>query len=426
MVKKISSKTYKIGFVGMSHLGLVYSIVTASKGFQVLCYDIDSKKIKNLQKGILNINEPGLDDLMLSCNSNLEWTSNLNDIALCDIIYVSLDIKTNKKGESDLIQIDNYIQKLKDVVNTDSELVILSQVKPGFTRNIKINACKIYYQVETLIFGNAVERALYPERIIIGTKEKNIMLSRKFSKILKSYNCPIVKMNYESAELTKISINLFLIAQVSTTNTISSICERIGADWNDIMPALRLDKRIGEHGYLSPGLGISGGNLERDMATTNILLKENNIKNSMIDTFISNSNERKKWAYNKLKLCHKNLNKNLRISILGLSYKENTDSVKNSPSIETLKRIPNVAISVYDPVVKWNHKWHSNAKVCKNLYDTLDQSDVLIIFTPWKEFKDIDLNRVKKLMKGDLIIDPFNLLSKKEHILNKFQYFCFG
>ena len=426
MVKKILSKNYKIGFVGMSHLGLVYSIATASKGFRVVCYDISSKKIKNLKKGILNINEPELDNLMLSCKGNLEWTLNLNDIALCDIIYISLDIKTNKKGKSDLTEIENYIQKLKDIVNCNSDLVILSQVKPGFTRNIRINAGNIYYQVETLIFGNAVERALYPERIIIGVEEKDIMLSKKFTKLLKSYNCPIVKMNYESAELTKISINLFLIAQVSTTNTISSICEKIGANWHDIKPALRLDKRIGENGYLSPGLGISGGNLERDMATTNLLLKENQIKNSMINSFISNSNERKKWAYNKLKLCHKTLNKNLKIAILGLSYKENTDSVKNSPSIETLKLIPKTTISVYDPVVKWNSKWHSNAKICENLYDTLYQSDVLIIFTPWKEFKNIDLKKVKKLMKGDLIIDPYNLLSKKENISKKFQYFSFG
>ena len=112
MDKKISSKAYKIGFVWMSHLGLVYSIVTACKGFKVVCYDISSKKIKDFKKGTLNINEPRLHDLMLSCKDNLEWTSNLNDIALCDIIYVSLDVKTNKKGKSDLSQLENYIQKL--------------------------------------------------------------------------------------------------------------------------------------------------------------------------------------------------------------------------------------------------------------------------------------------------------------------------
>ncbi|MBL18576.1 MAG: GDP-mannose dehydrogenase, partial [Flavobacteriaceae bacterium] len=312
------------------------------------------------------------------------------------------------------------------ILKNDNELVILSQVNPGFTRNVRVKAKNIYYQVETLVFGNAIDRALNPERITIGLKEKDRNLSKNFKVFLDSFKCPLIIMNYESAELTKISINLFLIAQVSVTNTVSSLCEKIGADWTDMVPSLKLDKRIGQYCYLKPGLGISGGNLERDMATIMEISSYKQIDNSLINTFIQNSHDRKKWVFENLKSVYPDLNKKLKISILGLSYKENTDSVKNSPSIETIKLIPNVSIYAYDPVVKWNVKWHNNATILNNLYDTLNDCDAMLIMTPWEEFKTINLKKVKKLMKGRLIIDPYCMLLNDKNVHRDFKYIYMG
>ena len=416
----------KIAYVGMSHLGIVSAIVAASKGFDIICYDECAQRIENLSRNVLSINEPKLEHLLKNSKDYLRFTENLEDISKYDIIYVSVDIKTDENGQSDLSEINNYINKINKILTHKNDLVILSQVKPGFTRNIKASAKNIYYQVETLVFGNAVDRALSPERIIIGLKDKNDILSHNYQSFLESFDCPVLEMNYESAELTKISINLFLIAQVSVTNTIASICEKNGANWLDMSPALKLDKRIGEYSYLKPGLGISGGNLERDMATTIELSDEYNTDCSLIHAFKKNSFKRKNWVYENLINIFNSLDNNLKIAIMGLSYKENTDSVKNSPSIETIKLMPNAQIFVYDPVVKWDDKWHSNAKYFDNLYDSLIDCDALLILTPWKEFENIDINKVKSLMRGNLIIDPYAILLKVKNVSNYFNYLYLG
>ena len=149
----------------------------------------------------------------------------------------------------------------------DAVVVILSQVPPGFTRARQRAGRALHYQVETLIFGRAIERALYPERFIVGCADPTAPLPPAYRQFLDAFGCPILPMRYESAELAKISINMCLVASVSVANTLAELCEQIGADWSEIVPALRLDRRIGPHAYLTPGLGIAGGNLERDLAT---------------------------------------------------------------------------------------------------------------------------------------------------------------
>ncbi len=180
-------------------------------------------------------------------------------------------------------------------------MIILCQVPPGFSRTVNWPKDQLYYQVETLIFGQALDSALYPERLIIGSNLKNTQIKKPYLRILKSFKCPLIRMNYESAELAKISINMYLISTVTTTNILSEICEKAGGDWNDIANSLRLDKRIGKYAYLSPGLGISGGNLERDLCTLQKLQKSNGINNKFILEVINKSISRKRWIENILK-----------------------------------------------------------------------------------------------------------------------------
>ena len=159
-------------------------------------------------------------------------------------------------------------------MNKKAILVILCQVPPGFCRKINWPKKQLYYQVETLIFGKALERASFPERFIIGTEKKDNKISKVYKNYLKTYKCPILNMSYESAELAKISINIYLISTVTTSNILYEICEKVNANWKDIIPSLQLDRRIGKFAYLRPGLGISGGNLERDLTTLSELQKK--------------------------------------------------------------------------------------------------------------------------------------------------------
>ena len=223
-------------------------------------------------------------------------------------------------------------------LNKKAIMIILSQVQPGFTRMINFDNSRLYYQVETLILGNAIERALKPERIIIGCKNSESKINKLFLYYLSKFDCPIIKMKYESAELAKISINILLASSITATNMLAQVCEKISADWYEIIPALRLDKRIGKQAYLKPGLGISGGNIERDVCSIQTILKKNQQPFSITKAFQENSQYMKSWVYRILKQEKIILKKDkYNIGILGLAYKENTNSIKNSPALHLLK-----------------------------------------------------------------------------------------
>ena len=256
-----------IGFVGMTHLGLNSCIAAAEKGFELIGFDPSAQLINEINSGNFPVSEPQLVELAQKNKSHLSFTSDVNELKKCDVVYVAPDVSTNDQGESDLTTITALLDLALESTRADCVIVVLSQVPPGFTRGKLKAGRSIYYQVETLIFGQAIHRALHPERYIIGCENPEIPISRLFAQFLEAHHCPILPMRFESAELAKISINMCLVASVSTANTLAELCEKIGADWSEIVPALKLDRRIGKYSYLSPGLGISGGNLERDLAT---------------------------------------------------------------------------------------------------------------------------------------------------------------
>ncbi len=414
-----------VGFAGMTHLGINTAVATADKGWEIIGYDENQKTIDNLKNKVLEINEP---DLKLYFEKNFErlsFTNNINKLSECDIIYIANDVPTNNNGESNLEPINILIEKVKSVINIESSLVILCQVPPGYTRSIKITDNKnIFYQVETLIFGRAMDRALHPERFIVGCSEKNNIIPKTYEKLLLSFSCPIIKMSFESAELSKIAINFFLVSSITTTNLLAEVSEEIGADWFDIIPALQLDKRIGKYSYIKPGLGISGGNLERDLKTILKIANKKNINYDLITSWIDNSKFRKKWCWEILKKFVFSVNKNPSIAILGLAYKENTNSIKNSPSLDLLERIKDKAVHIHDPVVDPNKIKYGT--YFKSIDECIRNVDVLIISTPWEEYKKIDLNKLKNKMNGNVIIDPFRVLNSKLLIDLGFQYHTLG
>jgi len=255
-----------LGFAGMTHLGLVSGVCAAEKGFRTVCFDPAASRIAALARRELGVAEPQLDDLVLKNESRLSFTSKPADLAACDVIYVAPDVPTDDQGGSDLGPINALLDIVVRSARADAAIVVLSQVPPGFTRDRQLPGRTLIYQVETLIFGRAVERALYPERYIVGCADPAQPLHASYAAFLAAHGCPMLPMRYESAELAKISINMCLVASVSTANTLAELCEKIGADWSEIVPALKLDKRIGQHAYLAPGLGIAGGNLERQQS----------------------------------------------------------------------------------------------------------------------------------------------------------------
>ena len=401
-----------IGFCGLTHLGICSASASISKEFVTICYDENIDIVTQLNKGELTISEPMIEDTIRKKKHLIEFTNDLNLIGKCDIVYISIDIETSSNGRSDLKSIRRLIDKVSPHLRANQILTILSQVPPGFTREYSNIKSILFYQVETLIFGNAFERAMYPERIIVGSNCPDIELPKLYLNFLNSFNCPIINMKYESAELTKISINLLLLSSLSIANKMAEICENINADWHEIIPALRLDKRIGEYAYITPGLGVSGGNLERDLKTISVLSSEQNIESTLFRVFKDISDNRKSWVIDKLnKILTEKTKK--RIGILGLTYKENTHSLKNAASLELLPILEKHDVIVYDPVanVKDVFNWCRHATSIK---EVIFNADILIIMTPWDQFKNLKLDIIRKEMKGNIIIDPFKIFDQNE------------
>jgi UDPglucose 6-dehydrogenase len=403
-----------IGFVGLSHLGLNYSLATAAKGFDVVAFDPDTKPIEQLRRGIFPIAEPGFEELFRQHRGHLHYTADPAELARCDLVFYSLDVPTDARGAGNVAPLTALIEATLPRLAPAAAAVVLGQVAPGYTRALAARHSSrsgaIYYQVETLVFGDAVRRALEPERYIVGAADPAQPLAPAFRAWHAAFGCPVLAMRYESAELAKIAINLFLVSSVSTTNAVAELCERIGADWSEIAPALRLDRRIGPHAYLQPGLGLAGGNLERDLATTQHLAAAHQTDFRLIEAWQQNSARRKAWAREVLQQELLGKNPRARVAVWGLAYKAETHSTKNSAALELLASVPACEFHVYDPAVVLSAAQSAGVTTHPSALAALAQADALVVMTPWKEFSAIIPADIRARLKGTLVIDPFGAL----------------
>lgn len=416
----------KVAFVGMTHLGLVSATGTCAKGFETLCYDPDAALIDGLAAGNLPVLEPGLAELLVANGRRQRFTAELSALRDCDIVYIAPDVPTDDHGGSDLTGIAALIRSVIPYLAPTSVLVVLCQVPPGFSRALKLPPEQLYYQVETLIFGRAVERATQPERFIIGCADPEMPLPVPLRTLLEAFACPILPMRYESAELAKISINMCLVASISVANTMAELCEQIGAVWQEIVPALRLDRRIGVHSYLSPGLGIAGGNLERDLATVIGLAEQHGTDAGVVRAWIANSRHRRDWAAGVIREAVMARTPDPLVAVWGLAYKENTHSVKNSPSLATLGQLPELRVRLHDPVVPADKAGHSRAEAASDALAAASGADALAILTPWPEYREIAPAAVAAAMRGRIVIDPYRVMDAKAVSAAGLEYFTLG
>jgi UDPglucose 6-dehydrogenase len=404
-------KAPAVGFVGMTHLGLVSGVCAAEKGFEVVCFDPDTERLGALRRRELPVSEPQLDTLIASNAERICFTYDVDDLRRCDLVYVAPDVATDDAGKSDLGAIDDLLERTFAAARTDAVVVVLSQVPPGYTRSKLRDGRQLYYQVETLIFGRAVERALFPERYIIGCFDPALPLPPAYAAFLGAHDCPLLPMRFESAELAKISINMCLVGMVSVANTMAELCERVGAAWAEIVPALKLDRRIGPHAYLAPGLGIAGGNLERDLATVCNLADHHGTDAGVVRAWISNSRHRRDWA---LRTLHEQVFSKVDdpvLAVLGLAYKQDTHSVKNSPSLALIEHLKAFRIQVYDPLVRPDKIVHPRCRYAHSAIDACHGADAVAVMTPWAEFAEIDPARIAASLKGRVVLDPYSSLN---------------
>jgi UDPglucose 6-dehydrogenase len=416
-----------VGFAGMTHLGLVSATVTASRGFPTICFDPDPALIDKIKLDRLPVSEPDLPELLQANGKRQSFTAAIADLAVCDIVYVAADVPTDDRGESDLASIHKLIDAVVAVLGPSAILVLLCQVPPGFTRALTAPPpARRYYQVETLIFGRAVERAANPERYIIGCADPSEPLDARLQTLLEAFGCPILPMRYESAELAKISINMCLVASIGVANTLAELCEAVGAVWSEILPALKLDRRIGPHSYLAPGLGIAEGNLERDLATVMRLADARGTDAGIVRAWLANSAHRRDWAARTIRTGLLDRKPGAVVAVWGLAYKENTHSVKNSPSLATIALLSDARLRVHDPVVPPSVVTHPHLVGCSDPLEAARTAEALMILTPWPQYRAIAPERLGKVMQGRLVLDPYGVLDADGAAAAGLQYHTLG
>ena len=396
-----------IGYAGMTHLGLI-SAGAAAQGFRTVAFDPDVLVIERLARGDLPVSEPDLPELIKRAKGKLVFSADDAALGECDVVYVAVDVPTDDRGQSDIAPVKAMVERARRKLKADALLVVLSQVPPGYTRALPVPRTQLYYQVETLVFGRAVERATKPERFIVGCAEPRGPLPAALQSFLESFCCPILPMAYESAELAKISINFCLVASITVANTLAELCEGIGANWSDIAPALKLDSRIGPGAYLSPGLGIAGGNLERDLRTIVQIGEAKKTDVGVVKASLANSAHRKDWPWQVLQDHELLANPAAQIAVLGLAYKENTHSTKNSPSLALLAHLRSMQVKVHDPVVPASvAPWTTGAA---DALAAAAGADVLVIATPWPQYRELKPGDLASVMKGRAVLDPYRVL----------------
>lgn len=423
-----------IAYCGMTHLGLVSGIAAAAKGFDTILFDPDADLIGRIRgrelagkvHGVeLPVSEPDLDATYVANRNRITVTADPADLARADVVYLAPDVPTDDSGTSDLSAVEELLAVVAPAIGEAATLVILSQVPPGFTRGIKGVRGPLYYQVETLVFGIALHRALEPERYIVGCGDPEAPLPAAMRTYLEAFGCPILPMRYESAELAKISINMCLVASVGVANTMAELCEHVGADWSEIAPALKLDRRIGAYSYLAPGLGLAGGNLERDLATVMRLGAAHKTDTGIVKAWVENSAWRKGWAARAVKARVLDGNPSARVAVLGLAYKQDTHSTKNSPSLALLAELTDVDVVVHDPVVP-----ASAAPIAVESADgpmaAVTGADALCIMTPWSPYKALDPRQIADAMRGRVVLDPYRVLDEKDALAAGLDYVTLG
>jgi UDPglucose 6-dehydrogenase len=424
-----------IGFAGLSHLGIVSSAAAASMGFEVAGYDADGALCAALTECRPPVVEPGLPELLQNVRSRARYSNDAAILGTSDVIYISVDVPTDASNRSDSTPVESLLRETARSAKPGATLVVLSQVHPGFTRRLQEEiesfggkGLRLYYQVETLVFGIALERALKPERFIVGCSDPAQPLPTALQSFLGSFGCPILPMRYESAELCKISINMFLVSSVSTTNVLAEVCEATGAEWREIAPALRLDRRIGQYAYLTPGLGVGGGNLTRDMATIAWLAAEYGTDARLVATWLDDSSYRRDWA---LRLLHRTAlatRPDPVVAVWGLAYKENTQSIKNSPGVHLLETLiaSGVRTRAYDPEAAVDADTATRFGRVSSALDACDGADVVVVMTAWPEFDGMDLTAAKRRMRGNALVDPFGRIDASRATAAGFSYARLG
>lgn len=416
----------KITVIGAGYVGLVSGVCFSEFGFSVTCVDSNIEKIEQLRKNEVPIYERDLDKLLIKNVKarRLSFTSEISEgVRDADIVFIAVGTPSTIDGDADLSYVYAAVSQLSKHINKNAVLVIKSTVPVGTTRSVKNFLLSsgvdidVSFNPEFLREGGAIEDFMRPDRVIIGVEtERAKKVLRNVYRPLYAFNTPILFTNLETAELSKYASNAFLAAKVSFINEIANLCEKCGADVNKVAIAMGMDHRIGNE-FLQAGPGYGGSCFPKDTMALANFAKKFNTKMTIVEEIIRSNNNRKKLMVEKIFNACKNSVKNKTISVLGVTFKANTDDMRDSPSIDILNSLIEAGanIKIYDPSFSKNAKnlfqdvlWNNDAYTC------CDGADALIVITDWPEFRALNLKELRNRMRTPILIDLRNIYRLSE------------
>ena len=410
----------KIVVAGTGYVGLVTGACLSEIGHKVTCVDIDENKVTMMKKGISPIYEPGLDELLKRNyeEGRLDFTTDYkNAYKDANIVFIGVGTPEREDGSANLDYVFKVCEQIAENVENNCLVVVKSTVPIGTNDRVEeflkehVKA-SIHIEVasnpEFLAQGTAVKDTLYASRIVIGVESKEA--EEKLRYVYEGFNQPIVVTNRRSAEMIKYASNDFLALKISFINEIANVCEIVGANIEDVARGMSYDKRIGDK-FLKAGLGYGGSCFPKDTKALHWLANDSGYEIKTIKATIEVNENQKYKMFRKAKQRFGSL-KGMKVAVLGLTFKPETDDLREAPSIPNIKRLldEGTEIVAFDPVGEENFKKKFNLPIeyVKSPKEALKNADVAFIFTEWKEIKNLDLQCYERLMKTPIIFDGRN------------------
>ena len=438
-------KNMNIAIIGSGYVGLVTGACFSEVGIKVNCVDIDQNKIDNLNKGIIPIYEPGLEE-MISRNMKKDRLNFTTDIATAikesEVVFICVGTPPDEDGSADLKHViavardcGKYIDNYTLVVTKSTVPVGTSlKVKKAINEELEKRNVNIEFDVasnpEFLKEGAAIDDFLKPDRIVLGTESSRAeeLLSSLYKPFILNGH-PIIFMDIVSAEMTKYAANSMLATKISFINDIANLCEIVGANINKVRKGIGSDARIGNK-FIYPGIGYGGSCFPKDVKALIKTASDYNYDLQVLQAVESVNKSQKLVLFNKIKTYFNGDLKGKKVAIWGLSFKPKTDDMREAPSLEIVKKLleEGANVKAYDPVAleESKHYFGETITYCDDQYETLIDADCLAVLTEWSEFRIPNFNVVSKLLSTPVVFDGRNIYDKNELQNLGFDYFCIG
>jgi len=409
----------RVCVAGLWHLGVVTAACAAAAGHRVVAYDEDASVVEGLRNGVLPVDEPGLAELVQQglAAETLVLTNSMEEaLEGADLVWIAYDTPVDEEDRADVAFVLERARALVAAAGPDAVILISSQLPVGTTRLLEEPARTLAYSPENLRLGAAIAAFTEPERIVVGIRADGDRA--RIEELLGAFSDRIEWMGVESAELVKHGVNAFLALSVTFANELAGIAERVGADAAEVERGLKTERRIGARAYLRPGGAFAGGTLARDVEYLTQIGEREGVATQLLGAVRASNEEHKRWAARKIASLLGDEDDRLDgklIGVWGLVYKQGTDTLRRSSSVELCRDLAGAGavVKVHDSAVRRVPDDLSGLfALCTSPLEAAKDASAVVVQTDWPSYREVEPERLVAAMRSALVVDPDGFLAK--------------